>query len=105
MKKDTRNIYAVARKLGPALTGATNPRLEVAKKERQKREKMVERRKTEAIVAKYQKARREISLSSKEKENYKSNTGDKINPDKVGNKKYPLQLQKRRVRGKYEQQM
>ncbi len=52
IEKDIRNADVVARKLGPVSTRATNQRLEVAKEKRQKREKMVERRKTEAIVAK-----------------------------------------------------
>ena len=42
---------------------------------------MVERRKIEAIAARCQKARGEISLSSEEKENYKSETEDKTDLD------------------------
>ena len=48
---------------------------------------MIERRKTEAMAAKRQKARRGISLSSEEKENYKSNTKDETNPDQAGDDK------------------
>ena len=50
MKEDIRNADVVVRKLGPALTRATNQRLEVASKKSWKREEMVERRKTEAMT-------------------------------------------------------
>ena len=50
MEKSIRNIDIVVRKLGPALTRAPNHRLEVARDERQKRDEMVERRKTETIA-------------------------------------------------------
>ena len=52
MDKDIRNADAVARKLKPALTRAINYRLEVASEKRQKREKIVERQRTEAMTAK-----------------------------------------------------
>ncbi len=52
MEKDIKNADTVVRKLGPASTRATNQRLEVAREERQKREEMVERRKTEVMAPK-----------------------------------------------------
>lgn len=41
------------------------------------------------MAAKYKRVIREISLLSKEKGNYKSDNGDKIDSDQV-NDKYPL---------------
>ena len=43
MEKGIKNADTVVCKLGPALTRATNDKLEVAKEERQKGEKMMER--------------------------------------------------------------
>ncbi len=76
IEKGIKNANAVIRKLEPASTRATNQRLEVAGVERRKREEMMERRKIEVMVAKCQRAKKEISLSSEEEENYESNTGD-----------------------------
>ena len=81
METSIRNIDTVARKLGPASTRATNDRLEVAREERQKREKMIDRWKAEAIAAKRCRARGKISLSS-EKED-KSDIGDNIDPNQA----------------------
>ena len=53
---------------------------------------MVERQKIEAMAARCQRARGGISLSSKEEENYESDTGDKTDSDPAGNDKNPLQL-------------
>ena len=53
---------------------------------------MVERQKTKAMAIRRQKARGGISLSSKKKKNYKSDTGDKTDPDQAGNNKNLLQL-------------
>ncbi len=92
MEKGIRNVDAVARKLGPALTRATNQRLEVAREERQKREKMVERRKIKAMAAKQRRASGGISLSSEEGENYESDTRDETDPDQVDDDENPLQL-------------
>ncbi len=69
IEKGIRNADAVVRKLGPASTRPTNQRLEVAREERQKREEIVKRRKTKAMVAKFRRARRGISSSSEEEEN------------------------------------
>lgn len=85
MEKSIKNTDAIARKLRPTLTKATNYRLEVA------REEIVERRKTEAMAAKYWRAGEEISLSSKEKKNDENDTRDETNPDQANNK-YLLQL-------------
>lgn len=63
-----------------------NYRLEVVKKERQKREEIIEKQKTKVIATKYQKTRGVISLSSKERENDKSDTRDKTNLDYDNNK-------------------
>ena len=48
---------------------------------------MVEKRKTKAIAAKRQRARREISLSIEEKKNYESDTADERDPDQANNDK------------------
>lgn len=55
MKKGIKNADAVAHKLGPALTRATNHRLEVAREKEQKKGEIVERRKAEAMAAKQHK--------------------------------------------------
>ena len=52
---------------------------------------MVERRKTEAMVVKCQRARGGIGSSSKEEENYKSDIRDETDPDQAGNNKNLLQ--------------
>lgn len=71
------------------MTKVTNYRLEVAKEERQKRDEMVDRQKTEAITVRQQKVRGGISFSSKEKGSYGSDIRDKTDPDQVDNE-YPL---------------
>ena len=81
IEKSIRNVDVFACKLGPALIRATNQKLEVTREERQKREEMVEKRKTEAMTAKYRRPRGEISLSSEEEENYESDTGDETDLD------------------------
>ena len=53
---------------------------------------MVKRRKTKAMAARCQRARREISLSREKEENYESDTGDETDPDQAGNDKNLLQL-------------
>lgn len=68
MKKDIRNADAIACKLGPASKRATNNRLEIARKERQKIEKIKTRQKAEAIAAKRRKARGGINLSGKKED-------------------------------------
>ncbi len=105
MEKVIRNVDAVARKLGPASTRATNQRLEVAREERRKREEMVERQKTEAMAAKQQKARGGISSSSEEEKNYESDTADETDPDQADDDKNPLQLWEKRAGGSYEQRL
>ncbi len=52
----------------------------------------MERRKTEAIATKHRRARGGITLSSKEEENYESDTGDKTNSNQVNNDENLLQL-------------
>ena len=89
MEKGIRNADAVACKLGPASTRATNDRLEAAREERRKREEMMERRKAEAMAAKRRRARGGISLSSEEED--ESDTGNDTDPDQAVDK-YPLQL-------------
>lgn len=76
----------LAHKLGLVLTKVTNYRLEITKKERHKEEKIIARQKTEAMIAKYRRAKREISLSSKKKRNYKNNKEDKSNLNQANNK-------------------
>ena len=91
MKKSIRNANAVARKLGPALIKATNHKLKVAREEYQKKKEMIEKRKIKAMAARRQRARRGISLSNEEEENYEKNTGDKTDLDQASNDKNPLQ--------------
>ena len=52
-----------------------------------------------------QRARRRISLSSEEKENYKNNIGDEMDLDQAGNDKNPLQLWEEGVGRSYERQL
>lgn len=81
MEKDKQNINAIVYKLGPALIRITNHRLKNRRKEKQKKEIIVEKRKVKALAAKYCWARRKISLSSAKKRNYKSDTKDNTDPD------------------------
>ena len=57
MQKDIKNADTIACKFGPALIRATNNRLEIPSKERQKKKEIKERRKTKAIVAKRRRTR------------------------------------------------
>lgn len=79
MEKDMRNTDAIACKHRSVSTRATNNRLEVAKKKRQKKEKIKERRKVEAIAAKRYRARGGMS-SSREKED-ESDIRNDTDPD------------------------
>ena len=90
MKKYIRNINTIACKVRLVLIKSINKRLEVAKEEGQKIKKMVERQKTKAMTAKFQIARRRNSLSSKEKENYESDTRDKIDLNKASDNENSL---------------
>ncbi len=81
IEKGINNADAITRKLGLALTRATNQRLEVAKEERRKTEEIVEKQKTEAMAAKWQRAKGGISLSIEEKENYESDIKDETHQD------------------------
>lgn len=90
-EKDIKNAKAITYKLRPALIRIINHRLKVARKKKQKKEEMVERQKTKAIITKCQKTRRRISLSSKVEKNYENNTKNKTDQDQSNNK-YPLQL-------------
>lgn len=86
-------MFTLVNKLGLAWIKATNHRLEDVIKKKQKREKIVEKRKAKVMAAKRYKAREEISSSNVEEENYKRNTKDDIGPDKA-NDKYLLQIWK-----------
>lgn len=86
MKKYIRNINVVTCKLWTALIKVTNHKLEVARKKKQKIEKIVKKQKTKTMVAKYQRARDEICLSNKEEGNYKNNIRHKIDSDQTNNK-------------------
>ena len=56
MKKVIQNTDTITYKLGPALIKITNYRLKVAKKEKQKREKIVDKQKVEVIgIKRYRK--------------------------------------------------
>lgn len=81
MEKSIRNIDAVIYKLELALTKAINYRSKVAIKMRQKRKKMVESQKTEAMPVKRQRARGRIILFSKEEKNYEGDINDEIDLD------------------------
>ncbi len=105
MEKGIRNADAVTRKLGSVSIRATNQRLEVAREERRKREEIIERRKTKAMVTKRQRARGRISLSNKEEENYESDIGDETDPDKANDDKNLLQLWEEGVGGIYKRQL
>ena len=76
MEKSIKNADAVARKLEPASTKVINERLEVARKQRQKKKEIVEKRKTKAMAIRHQKVKGGICLSSEEEENYKSDIRD-----------------------------
>lgn len=86
MAKGIQNADIVAHKFGLALTKVTNYNLEIVKKEQYKREKIVERQITKTIATKQCKNKERISLSSREKENYKGNTKDDINQDQANDK-------------------
>lgn len=81
MNKSKRNADVITHKLRPASTKVTNHSLEVASKEKRKKEKMVKRWKTKAMTAKRQTTRRGISLSSEKEENYENDTKDEIDLD------------------------
>ena len=87
---------AVAYKLGPALIRAINHKLKVTREEQQKREEIVERQKTKTIAARCQRTRGRISLLSKEKKNYESDSGDETDLNQAGDNKNPLQLWEKR---------
>lgn len=78
-----RNADEVARRLGPASTKATNLWLEVAREEAWKKQEVVERRKAEAVAAKWWRDRRGLSLSSEDDEDH-SHTYD-TDPDQEDN--------------------
>ena len=92
MRKSIQNVDVIVHKLEPALIRATNYRLKVVREKQGKRKKIVERQKTKAMIAKCQRVRRRIGLSSEKKENDESNTGDETDPNQAGNIKNPLQL-------------
>lgn len=91
MAKSIRNINAVACKLRPALTRATNHILEIAREKQHKREKGIKRQKTKAMVAKRCRNRRGINLFNRKEENHKNDTRDDTNPDQAEDK-YLLKL-------------
>ena len=68
IEKVIKNADAVACKLRLASIKATNNRLEVAKKKGRKREEIMERRKAEAMAAKWRRVKGEISFFDKEKD-------------------------------------
>lgn len=64
--KDINNTDVVAHKLKPALIKITRYMWKIDKNKKEKREKMVKKKKLKAMIAKYPK--KEISLSDKKKE-------------------------------------
>ena len=89
MRKGIKNADAIACKLGPASTRAIDNRLKVAREERQKKEKIKERRKAEVMAAKRHRARGR--MSSSDKKEHESDTGNNTDLDQAKNK-YPLQI-------------
>ena len=81
MEKGIKNANAFTCKLELALTRAFNERLKVTKKKRQKKEKTMEKWKTEAMAVRRQRAKRAISLFREKQENYESDTKDKMDPN------------------------
>ncbi len=65
----------------------------------------MKKQKTEVMVAKRERVRRRISLSSKKEENYESDIGDKINPGQAGDDKNLLQFYEGGTGGNYKQQL
>ena len=86
------NANIVACKFGPVLIRAIYHKLKVAREKQQNREEIVERQKIKVMAAQYQRARRGISFSSKEEENYESDIRNETDPDQAGNNKNPLQF-------------
>ena len=80
IKKGIQNANAVVYKLRLVSTRANNHRLEIVRREKQKREEMVERQKTKVIAVKRRRDRGGISLLSEEEENYESDTKDDTKP-------------------------
>lgn len=89
IEKGIKNTNAITYKLELALTKITNYRFEVAREEKQKKEEILKKQRTKAIVAKRQRIKKEISLSNKEEENYKSDIRDKTDSNQA-NDEYPL---------------
>ena len=85
MKKDIQNADVVIVSLD-ILIKVINYKLEVVKKEKQKREKMIERRKTETIAIKCRRKRGGIYLSSEKKKNYDHDTINNTDPDQAKSK-------------------
>lgn len=83
MEKNIKNANTVICKLELTLIRATNYRLKIGKEVWQKKEEMVEKQKIKAIATKQQRAKEEISLSNKEKGNYKSNIRNKTDLDQA----------------------
>ncbi len=105
IEKGIKNVDAVAYKLGLALPRAINQRLEVAREEKRKKEEIVKRWKTEAMVAKHQQAKREISSFIEEEENYESDTKDKTDLDQANDDKNQLQLWEEEVEESYKRRL
>lgn len=89
MRKDIRNADAIACKLETVLIRIINNRLEVARKERQKKEEMKERQKAKAITIKLQEVREKMSSFNKEED--ESDIRNDTDLDQIENK-YLLQL-------------
>lgn len=94
MEKDINNINTVARMFRLASIRTTNYKFEVVREKKRKKEEIEEKRKIKVMAAKYQRTRKRICLSSKEEENYESNTTDEMDPNQANNK-YLLQFWKR----------
>lgn len=89
MRKDIRNANAIACKLETVLIRIINNRLEIARKERQKKEEMKEKQKAKAITIKLQGVRERMSSFNKEED--ESDIRNDTDLDQIENK-YLLQL-------------
>lgn len=81
MKKSIQNIDIIAYKLGLTLIRITNHKLEVIREEKQKREKIMKKWKTKAMIAKHCRVRERISSFNKQERNYGSKTKNIMDPD------------------------
>ena len=78
MAKNIQNIDVVACKLKLTLIRVINYKLKVAQKKQSNWEKIIKNRKIKAIIVKYHRNKRGISLFSRQKRNYKGDSRDNM---------------------------